>query len=110
MPLTPNRHAPGPRRRTLLAGALGTAGLGGLGLTAGCTSGDGDSADEARKAAVRRTRLRAARESEALLARYDGTVAAHAALAGKLRPLRDAVARHAQLLRSTSPDTGTPSP
>jgi hypothetical protein len=39
-------------------------------------------------------RARAARDSAALLARYDAALAAHPALAGRLGPLRAEVARH----------------
>ncbi|MFF3560292.1 hypothetical protein ACFYXS_09680 [Streptomyces sp. NPDC002574] len=39
-------------------------------------------------------RERAARDSSALLARYDATIAAHPRLATRLRPLRAEVARH----------------
>ncbi|MFG3253587.1 hypothetical protein [Streptomyces sp. NPDC048172] len=110
MPLTPFTAAAGLRRRSLLAGALSTAGLGGSLLVAGCTGDSGDTADAEHTAAVRRARLRAARESESLLARYDGTAAAHTALAARLRPLREAVARHAEVLRAGASEDASRSP
>ncbi|GAA2103776.1 lipoprotein [Streptomyces albiaxialis] len=110
MPLTPSTLAAGLRRRSLLAGALSTAGLGTSALVAGCTGDSGGTTDAEHTAAVRRARLRAARESEALLARYDGTAAAHTALAARLRPLRDAVARHAETLRAGASEDASRSP
>ncbi|GAB2821575.1 hypothetical protein [Streptomyces daliensis] len=98
MPLTPSPVTAGPRRRSLLAGALGAGGA--LGLVAGCSDDDGGSDDSERAddAAARKLRAHATRESQALLARYDGTVAAHAGLAGLLRPLRAQTARHTEVL------------
>lgn len=87
------------RRRSLLAGASGllavTAG------TTGCTADAGDDglspAERRRRAdAGRELRRAAARDSEVLLSRYTSTAAAHPALAERLAPLRDAVARHVE--------------
>ncbi|MFD3457680.1 hypothetical protein ACFWVC_36565 [Streptomyces sp. NPDC058691] len=55
-------------------------------------------------------RERAARDSAALLVRYDATIAAHPGLAARLRPLRAEVARH---VAAFGPATGrgpAPSP
>ncbi|MFD9910194.1 hypothetical protein [Streptomyces sp. NPDC059063] len=97
-----------PRRRSLLAGAAGAAGAA---LLTGCS--DSGSAD-GRPAAENRLRARAARDSAALLLRYDAVLAAHSALAGRLKPLRAEVARHEKVLAeglpATSPPPGTPSP
>ncbi|MFJ4771798.1 hypothetical protein ACIP88_22265 [Streptomyces uncialis] len=101
----PTRARSGPRRRSLLAGLAGTA------LLTGCTSGDGDavSVTKARQAsAAERTRIRAARDSAALGARYDEVIAAHPSLARRLGPLRAEVASHAKAFGSGGP--GSPSP
>ncbi|WP_063726180.1 hypothetical protein, partial [Streptomyces monomycini] len=82
------------RRRTLLAGSV----LGGTALLlAGCSedSGPGGGREDADAAADARLRSQAARDSSALLARYDATLAAHPGLGERLRPLRAEVARHA---------------
>ncbi|TJZ41331.1 hypothetical protein FCH28_37300 [Streptomyces piniterrae] len=79
------------RRRTLLAGAA----LGGAALVAGCSDDPGPGRAE-HSSAAERLRGRAARDSAALLARYDATLAAHPDLAARLRPLRAEVARHAE--------------
>lgn len=113
MSLTPSHGAAGPRRRALLTGALGAVGAGAAaGLVTGCSGGQDSSADTVdaeRSDAARRLRARTARESETLLARYDGTAAVHPALAERLRPLREEVARHALVLRDDS-GTTTASP
>ncbi|MGW1379454.1 hypothetical protein ACWD6P_35015 [Streptomyces sp. NPDC002446] len=90
------------RRRTLLAGAA----LGGAALLTGCSEDDGPDRDEDSFAADR-LRERAARDSTALLARYDATLAAHPALEERLRPLRSEVARHA---RAFTGQDAAPSP
>ncbi|MFD7663408.1 hypothetical protein [Streptomyces sp. NPDC059788] len=82
------------RRRTLLAGSV----LGGTALLlSGCSedSGPGKGRQDADAAAEARLRGQAARDSAALLARYDATLAAHPGLDERLRPLRAEVARHA---------------
>ncbi|MFE7314834.1 hypothetical protein ACFU7T_17390 [Streptomyces sp. NPDC057555] len=87
------------RRTTLLAGAA----LGGAALLAGCADDAGpDPRAAERSAAAERLRNRAAHDSTALLARYDATLAAHPALAGRLRPLRAEVARHTEAFTSTA--------
>lgn len=96
MPLTTTtRGADGPRRRRVLAGATAALLTGGAAaLPAGCSSG-GDGAD-GRASAARGLRESAGRDTARLLERYDATIAAHASLAQRLRPLRAEVARHAE--------------
>ncbi|MGP3986274.1 hypothetical protein [Streptomyces sp. 3N207] len=112
MSLTPSPAAARPRRRSLLTGALGATGAAfGLPLVTACTdeaapgSADGERAD-----ATRQLRRSAAHDSNRLLARYHGTVEVHPALAARLRPLRDEVARHVRVLRGSESGTETPSP
>ncbi|MGH3325261.1 MAG: hypothetical protein ACRDOV_12700, partial [Streptomyces sp.] len=87
MPLTPSTGA-GPRRRSMLAGTLGTLGplsaLGALGGTAGCSAEQGSADAASRTHAEQRLRKTAARQSRALLERYDATAAAHSGLADRL--------------------------
>lgn len=86
------------RRRTLLAGAA----LGGAALLTGCSEDTGPGRPE-HSAAAERLRKRSARDSSALLARYDATLAAHPALESRLRPLRAEVARHAEAFGDDRP-------
>ncbi|MEU7637286.1 hypothetical protein AB0C11_14540 [Streptomyces sp. NPDC039016] len=91
------------RRTTLLAGAA----LGGAALLAGCADHARPAAEAPEQsAAAERLRARAARDSTALLARYDATLAAHPALGTPLRPLRAEVARHAEAFASDQPSAG----
>ncbi|MFE3775946.1 MULTISPECIES: hypothetical protein [unclassified Streptomyces] len=91
------------RRTTLLAGAA----LGGAALLAGCADHARPAAEAPEQsAAAERLRARAARDSTALLARYDATLAAHPALGTPLRPLRAEVARHAEAFASDRPSAG----
>jgi hypothetical protein len=101
-----------PPRRALLAGwgALGL-GLGGITLT-GCTGTE--SPRQATEPAehdvtARRLRRRTARDSAALLARYDATVEAHPELAGTLAPLRTTVTAHLTVLAADTPTGDTTS-
>ncbi|MGI5348484.1 hypothetical protein ACQEU8_09845 [Streptomyces sp. CA-250714] len=112
MSLTPSPAAARPRRRSVLTGALGATGAAfGLPLVAACSDEETrGSADGERADATRRLRRSAARDSEHLLARYEGTVEVHAALAARLRPLRDEVARHVRVLRGSESGTRAPSP
>ncbi|RAJ63543.1 hypothetical protein K378_03658 [Streptomyces sp. Amel2xB2] len=90
----------------MVAGTLGTLGtIGALTpLAAGC-SGDGGGPDDERTAAEdKRLRREAARQSLDLLARYDATAEAHSALADRLRPLRAATMRHADVLEGDGDD------
>lgn len=101
MPLTPSPAA-GPPRRSMLAGALSTLGplgaLATLGTTTGCSQ-DHESADAAHAARTEdRLRQAAAKQSRELLKRYEATLAAHAGLADRLRPLRATTVRHAEAL------------
>ncbi|GAA2636563.1 hypothetical protein [Streptomyces axinellae] len=112
MPRTPSPAAARPRRRSLLTGGLGAVGAGAVpvtGLLSGCSDGQ-SSADAERSDAGRKLRVRSARDSEQLVARYEGTVEVHPALAERLRPLREEVARHAQVLRGSGTGDGSPSP
>ncbi|MFC5034604.1 hypothetical protein C8250_030640 [Streptomyces sp. So13.3] len=111
-----------PGRRTVLASAAGVplvAGAGGLaalaGLATGCSGGTPAAADTLKDtppavpgAALR---ARAAADSTALLAHYDGLLAARPDLTARLAPLRAEVARHAQAFGATVPKpapAGTP--
>ena len=101
MPLTPSPAA-GPPRRSMLAGALSTLGplgaLATLGTATGCSQ-DGESADAAQAARTEnRLRQAAAKQSRELVQRYEATLAAHAGLADRLRPLRATTVRHAKAL------------
>ncbi|MEV7727646.1 hypothetical protein AB0P15_23270 [Streptomyces sp. NPDC087917] len=101
-----------PSRRSLLTGAAAVAG--GTLLT-GCTGG-GDPADAGRGIPLeRRMREAAVRDSERLLERYDATLAVHPGLAGRLAPLRAAVAAHTAALALPAPSgsggpSGSPGP
>ncbi|POX36110.1 hypothetical protein C3486_35295 [Streptomyces sp. Ru73] len=82
----PSTHT---RRRVLLAGAA----LGSAALLTGCSEQSAAS-DDMDSAAGRALLDKGARDSGALLARYDATLAAHPGLERRVRPLRDEVARH----------------
>ncbi|MFE4589646.1 hypothetical protein [Streptomyces laurentii] len=89
------------RRVLLAAGAAGTAGA--AAALAGCASGGErgagqPSAAERAARAEAALRTRSAATGRTLLARYDAVLAAHPALAGRLRPLRAAVAAHVTAL------------
>ncbi|SCK33271.1 hypothetical protein [Streptomyces sp. WMMB 322] len=84
----------------MVAGTLGTlAPLGALTtLVAGC-SGDGSGTDAAQNTGEdKRLRREATKQSLELLARYDATADSHSGLADRLRPLRAATMRHAEVL------------
>ncbi|WP_326596250.1 hypothetical protein [Streptomyces sp. NBC_01803] len=85
-----------PRRSLLACCAI-------LGASAGCTSGDDGTGQGGQAAAAtpQGLRRRAARDSTALLARYDATVSAHPALAGTLTAFRDTVAAHVTTLNES---------
>lgn len=83
-------HHP-PRRTVLSAGAAGATAL----LIAGCTGGGKDEPPPGPPPSPEEeVRERAARQSSALLARYDATLEAHPDLSDQLTPLRTAVAAH----------------
>jgi len=104
-----SRTLSGPRRRSLLASAAGTA------LLAGCSHGSGQSEESTggSPSLTARARARAARESAGLLQRYDAVLAAHPTLAERLGPLRAEVVRHAEAFGGTaakgSPASASPS-
>ncbi|GHK04745.1 hypothetical protein ACWEWI_17770 [Streptomyces sp. NPDC003753] len=105
MPLPPPARAP-LRRRSLFASAAGAA------LLAGCSGASDSGATGGSPAAADRARARAARDSEALAARYAAVIDAHPDLAARLRPLRAEVVRHAQAFgggagASASPSAGS---
>lgn len=78
-------------------------------MLTGCTDApDAMTDSDGRASADEPLRTRAAHESALLLARYDATIKAHPALANRLRPLRNEVARHAEALGSP-PSPATPS-
>lgn len=93
----PSRLPSGPRRRSLLASAAGAF------VLVGCSGPESSSPDTvgATTSAADRVRARAARDSEALAARYAAVIAVHAPLAGRLDPLRAEVVRHAQAFGGT---------
>ncbi|WP_369249576.1 hypothetical protein [Streptomyces sp. R41] len=92
MPFTlPSRTPSGPRRRTLLASAASALVLAGCSSPESSTDTSGGS-----PSAADRARARAARDSETLAGHYAAVIAAHPALAERLRPLRAEVVRHAQ--------------
>ncbi|WP_257234797.1 hypothetical protein [Streptomyces sp. JV178] len=100
----PSRAPSGPRRRTLLAGAAG------LGLLVGCSSGgEGSDAAGGSPSVAEKARAGAARDSEALVERYDAVLAAHPDLAGLLTPLRAEAVRHVEAFgggkRATKPSS-----
>ncbi|MFJ3307920.1 hypothetical protein ACIPSA_33510 [Streptomyces sp. NPDC086549] len=101
MPFPPPSRTPsGPRRRFLLASAAGAA------LLVGCSPGaDPDSGTAGGPSVTERARARAARDSLGLVEQYDAVIAAHPALAERLRPLRAEVAAHARVFAD-----GTPTP
>ncbi|MFF7794449.1 hypothetical protein [Streptomyces sp. NPDC007991] len=100
------RARSGPRRRTLLA--VGPAAL----ALAGCTAGDENpgAPEDGPSAAERRTRARAARDSEGLVERYDAVIAARPGLAERLRPLREESVRHARAFGGGPDRKASPSP
>ncbi|QNP69858.1 hypothetical protein IAG44_10635 [Streptomyces roseirectus] len=102
MPYPSPRLPSGPRRRTLLTGAAGSAVL-----LAGCSSGPSTQETAAGAPSVsQRVRARAVQDSTGLLEQYDAVLAARPALAGLLAPLRGEVARHVGAFGGS---TGTPS-
>ncbi|MGC0329182.1 hypothetical protein RKD23_002172 [Streptomyces sp. SAI-170] len=97
------------RRRSLLASAAGGV------LLVGCTSDgeDRDSATGGSPAVGERVRVRAAADSADLVERYDAVLAAHPALAERVRPLREETARHVTAfggVRRSPRPSSTPAP
>jgi hypothetical protein len=101
-----------PRRRAVLAAsALPAVGA----LLGGCSNDDAaqrsatslkTSPSASPGAAVRAA---AGRDSVALLATYDAVIVAYPALAGRLAPLREEVARHAKAFGATASASASPS-
>ncbi|MDX2528640.1 hypothetical protein PV420_31550 [Streptomyces europaeiscabiei] len=76
-------------------------GAAGVGLLAGCSSGgEGSDAAGSGPSVVERARARVARDSEALVGRYDAVIAAHPDQTALLTPLRAEVVRHARAFGS----------
>ncbi|MFH7599807.1 hypothetical protein WDV06_32615 [Streptomyces racemochromogenes] len=92
----------------MLAGAAAAAA--GSVLVSGCSGGGGPSAADSAISLERRMREGAVRDSGRLLERYDATAAVHPDLAGRLAPLRAAVAAHAEALALTTPKAGPTRP
>lgn len=89
-PATTAQAGPGPGRRAVLASAaIGVPFA--AGLLAGCSAATAPPGTGTRGAELR---AGAARDSAALLERYDATAAAHPPLAPGLGPLREQVAQH----------------
>ncbi len=105
MPFTPPPRMPsGPRRRSLIAAATGAA------LLVGCSPGsDSEGSTGGSPSAADRARARAARDSAELVDRYDAVIAAHPALADRLRPLRAEAVRHTEAFGGTPAKSATPS-
>jgi hypothetical protein len=79
------------------------------GLT-GCSAGDDDSGGAGSGPSLAdRVRADAARDSQALVRRYDAVLAAHPALAERLRPLRAEVVRHVAAFGGAGPVSPTAS-
>ncbi|MFC4030572.1 hypothetical protein ACFO3J_03700 [Streptomyces polygonati] len=89
----------------------GVVAVAAVGVVGGCSGGEGAARPAAEAPAPGVVeKARAARDSAGLLARYDGALAAHPELAGRLAPLRAEVARHVRAFggRAAPPATGTP--
>ncbi|GAA2967749.1 hypothetical protein [Streptomyces enissocaesilis] len=98
------------RTETTRRGALAATGAAAVALlTAGCTEDsaprgtEGSAAGAAAARAEARLRKRSAGVRRTLLAHYDAVIAAHPSTAGRLAPLREAVARQADVLRGGGP-------
>ncbi|MFJ4619265.1 hypothetical protein [Streptomyces sp. NPDC088812] len=101
----PPRTLSGPRRRTLLASAVGAA------LLASCSS-DGDSGGDGSDggpSAAERARAGAARDSAGLVARYDAVLSVHPTLLGQLAPLRAEVVEHMTAFGGAAGQPASPS-
>ncbi|MCX5203854.1 hypothetical protein OG897_20650 [Streptomyces sp. NBC_00237] len=96
-------RTPTTRRR-----ALALSGAAAAGLLAGCSNTDapsgssGTQTSAAAGKAAARIRGAATRTSADLLAHYDAVLKKHPAEAGRLKPLREEVARQAQVLRGAT--------
>ncbi|WAZ24485.1 hypothetical protein STRCI_005907 [Streptomyces cinnabarinus] len=104
MPFPPPPRMPsGPRRRSLFASAAGAV------LLVGCSPGPDTDGTAGSPSAADRARVRAARDSAALVERYDAVIAAHPPLAERLSPLRAEVVRHVAAFGGTAAAKATPS-
>ncbi|MEV6766554.1 hypothetical protein AB0N16_39195 [Streptomyces sp. NPDC051105] len=102
MPFPPPSRTPrGVRRRSLIVSAASAA------VLAGCSAAPDPVAGGGSTSVSARARARAARDSEALLRQYDAVLAAHPALAERLRPLRAQVAAHAAAFTEGASEGGT---
>ncbi|MCP9209389.1 hypothetical protein NMK44_20215 [Streptomyces sp. NEAU-Y11] len=93
---------------------MGGGALGAAALLSGCSDDTRPRRDTAEGVSVAKLRATGARESTALLARYDATADAHPDLAERLAPLRAETARHAAAFRghgrsSSADGSATPS-
>ncbi|MER5531001.1 hypothetical protein ABT075_41580 [Streptomyces sp. NPDC002677] len=102
MPFPPPSRTPwGVRRRSLIVSAASAA------VLAGCSAAPDPAVSGGSTSVSARARARAARDSEALLRQYDAVLAAHPALAERLRPLRAQVAAHAAAFTEGASGGGT---
>ncbi|NGO80511.1 hypothetical protein G6045_33370 [Streptomyces sp. YC504] len=88
----------GPRRRSLLTGAVTAAGAALLAACSDDGSDTGSSGAAGRRPSAAQVRATIAKDSSGLLAEYDAAIAAHPALADRLGPLRDNVLAHGKAL------------
>ncbi|SDJ69578.1 hypothetical protein [Streptomyces indicus] len=97
-PISRPVRAGGPRRRSLLAGAVTAAGAA---LLAGCSDDGADSGSSGaagRRRTAAQVRAALAKDSAGLLAEYEAAIAAHPALLDRLGPLRAEVLAHVEAL------------
>jgi hypothetical protein len=73
-----------------------------VGCSTGSSESGGSDGGPSRPSAAERVRARAAQDSQELARRYDTVIAAHPALAERLRPLRAQVAAHAEAFGGTA--------
>lgn len=98
MPYPPLPRVPsGPRRRSLLASVAGGA------LLVGCSdrTGSGEEGTAGSPSVVERARVRAARDSQGIVERYDAVLAAYPMLAERVGPLRAEAVRHVEAFGDT---------
>src|SRR4051794_30073589 len=88
-------------RRSMVAAAVVAVGAGCSAKAADPSSGGTDKGPAEPPGAA--LQAQAAADSRELMARYDAAAAAHPSLAGRLRPLRAEVARHAAAFGGAAP-------
>ncbi|MFI6943438.1 hypothetical protein ACIBI4_29575 [Streptomyces sp. NPDC050418] len=103
----------GPRRRSLLTGAVTAAGAALLAACSADGADAGSSGAASRKRSTGQVRAAAAKDSAGLLAEYEAALTARPGLADRLGPLRDNVRAHLEALggapaRTPSPARSTP--